>query len=246
MGIFYSFSYGQTNYQLKGFVVDENNEALTGATVLLNPIKEGTIANTKGYFIISNLPKGTYEIKISFMGYNPLIDSITIAGNKTYNAQLKVSTLSLQEVVVSDNYNESRKKEESLNIEIVNDEYLKQNLGGSLMNSLERLAGVTTIDIGSGQSKPVIRGLGFNRVVVVENDVKHEAQQWGADHGLEIDQYAVDNIEVIKGPASLMYGSDAIGGVIDMKNRKTPVNNSFGGTIDLFCLTNQLFHQRNY
>ena len=101
------------------------------------------------------------------------------------------------------------------------------------MNSLERLPGVTTIDIGSGQSKPVIRGLGFNRVVVVENSITHEAQQWGADHGLEIDQYAVDNVEILKGPASLMYGSDAIGGVIDMKNRKLPAENTFGGVIDL-------------
>ncbi len=149
--------------------------------------------------------------------------------------------MSLQEVVVTDNYAETRKKEESLNIEIVNDDYLKQNLGGSLMTSLERLPGITTIDIGSGQSKPVIRGLGFNRVVVVENNIKHEAQQWGADHGLEIDQYAVDNVEVIKGPASLMYGSDAIGGVIDMKNRKLPAENSFGGTIDLSGKTNNDF-----
>ncbi|HOL99121.1 MAG: Plug domain-containing protein [Bacteroidales bacterium] len=136
---------------------------------------------------------------------------------------------------MTDNYAETRKKEESLSIEIVNDEYLKQNLGGSLMSSLERLPGVSTMDIGSGQSKPVIRGLGFNRVVVVENNIKHEAQQWGADHGLEIDQYAVNNVEVIKGPASLIYGSDAMGGIIDMKNRKVPVENSFGGTIDPDC-----------
>ena len=109
------------------------------------------------------------------------------------------------------------------------------------MKSLERLPGVTTIDIGSGQSKPVIRGLGFNRVVVVENNVKHQAQQWGSDHGLEIDQYAVDNIEIIKGPASLMYGSDAIGGVVDMKNKNLPAENTFGGKIDLTGKSNNDF-----
>ncbi|MEZ5084100.1 MAG: TonB-dependent receptor plug domain-containing protein [Bacteroidales bacterium] len=75
-------------------------------------------------------------------------------------------------------------------------------------------------------------------VVVVENNIKHEAQQWGADHGLEIDQYAVENVEVIKGPASLMYGSDAMGGIIDMNNRKIPAENSFGGTVDLTGKTN--------
>jgi iron complex outermembrane receptor protein len=65
----------------------------------------------------------------------------------------------LHEVVITDHYAETRKKEESLNIEVVNDDYLRQNLGGSLMKSLERLPGVSTIDIGAGQSKPVIRGL---------------------------------------------------------------------------------------
>lgn len=235
------FSYGQTYNQLKGKVVNENNEPLTGASVFLFSVNKGTITDDKGFFVFDGLSEGVYSIEISFVGYKTFADTIYIAGNKTYYAQLDVSALSLQEVVVTDNYAEKRKKEESLNIEVVNDDYLKQNLGGSLMNSLERLPGITTIDIGSGQSKPVIRGLGFNRVVVVENNIKHEAQQWGADHGLEIDQYAVDNIEVIKGPASLMYGSDAIGGIIHMKNRHIPAENSFGGSVDLSGKTNNDF-----
>lgn len=241
MGILYNFSNAQTQYEVSGTVVDENNKPLTGASVFLFPVKKGTITNANGDFSINNLSKGKYSIEISFIGYKTLIDTISLAGNRTHIAQLEVSTLSLQEIVVTDNYAENRKKEESLNIEIVNDDYLKQNLGGSLMSSLERLPGVTTIDIGSGQSKPVIRGLGFNRVVVVENNIKHEAQQWGADHGLEIDQYAIDNIEVIKGPASLMYGSDAIGGIIDLKKRHIPAKNSFGGSVDLSGKTNNDF-----
>jgi iron complex outermembrane recepter protein len=241
MSILYNFSYGQPCCELKGTVFDENNEPLTGASIFLFPIERGAITDASGNFVIGSLSKGKYMIEISFMGYNKFTDSITVAGDETYNVRLKVTTLSLQEVVVTDDHAEGRKKEESLNIEIVNDHYLKQNLGGSLMSSLERLPGVTTFDIGSGHSKPVIRGLGFNRVVVVENNIKHEGQQWGSDHGLEIDQYAIDNIEVVKGPASLMYGSDAIGGVIDMKNRKLPDDNSFGGTIDLSGKSNNEF-----
>ncbi len=241
MVVFCSAVYGQTLYELKGNVFDEDNEPLTGATVFMYPMKKGTVTDVNGNFKIGQISKGDYKIEISFIGYNTLIDTISIVSNQTFNAQLHASSLSLQEVVITDNYAESRKKEESRNIEIVNDDYLKQNLGGSLMTSLERLPGITTIEIGSGQSKPVIRGLGFNRVVVVENDIKHEAQQWGADHGLEIDQYAVDNVEVIKGPASLEYGSDAIGGVIDMKNRKLPSPNSFGGSIDLSGKSNNDF-----
>ncbi len=241
MSIVYSVSHGQTYHELKGAVTDEHSDPLTGASVFLYPLNQGTVTNGNGIFVVDNLPTGKYEISISFVGYKTLTDTITITGNFTYNALLEVTAMSLQEVTVTDNYTETRQKEESLNIEIVNDDYLKRNMGGSLMHSLERLPGVTTIDIGSGQSKPVIRGLGFNRVVVVENNIKHEAQQWGVDHGLEIDQYAVDNIEIIKGPASLMYGSDAIGGVIDMKNRKKPVENAFGGTIDVSGKSNNEF-----
>jgi iron complex outermembrane receptor protein len=158
-----------------------------------------------------------------------------------YNTKLPVDIQKLDEVVIRDKYAETQKKENSLNVEIVNSDYLKQNFGGSIMKSLERLPGISTIDIGSGQSKPVIRGLSFNRIVAVENGIKHESQQWGSDHGLEIDQYAIDNIEVIKGPASLIYGSDAIGGVIDMKSRTLPVENSIGGTIDLCGKSNNSY-----
>jgi iron complex outermembrane receptor protein len=231
MCIFFNVSKGQSSYTIKGIVLDENNEALMGASVFLNPIEKMTITDSEGKFVFHNLVKNKYIVGISFIGYKNYGDTIFLSADKSYRVQLKRASLSLQEVVVSDNYAESEKKEESLNIEVVNDEYLKHYRGGSLMNSLERLPGLSTIDIGSGHSKPVIRGLGFNRVVVVENNIKHEAQQWGADHGLEIDQYAVDEVKIIKGPASLMYGSDAIGGVIDIKDRKIPADHSIGGSI---------------
>nr|WP_321357303.1 TonB-dependent receptor [uncultured Draconibacterium sp.] len=234
----YGHLFGQSAYVLNGLVVDENNQSLPGASVLLLPNEKGTVTNSNGQFVFDKLSQGSYILDISFIGYKSVVDTVLVDSNTSYKTQLEVANLSLQEVVVTDNYVETRKREESLNIEVVNDDFLKQNLGGSLMSSLERLPGVTTIDIGSGQSKPVIRGLGFNRVVVVENNIKHEAQQWGSDHGLEIDQYAVDNVEVIKGPASLRYGSDAIGGVIDMNSRELPAPNTFGGNVDLTGKTN--------
>ncbi|KQO22918.1 TonB-dependent receptor [Flavobacterium sp. Leaf82] len=138
----------------------------------------------------------------------------------------------LQEVVIKEDYEKRRKKEESLNIETVNSSFIQRNLGGSLMQSLQRLPGVKTISIGSGGSKPLIRGLSFNQVIVVENGIKHEGQQWGADHGLEIDQYAVNRVEIIKGPSSFMYGSDAIGGAINIKPVPFPSQNVLGGSLD--------------
>jgi len=239
--MFYGLTYGQNYYELKGNVVDENNAPLPGASVSLHSINKGDITDIQGNFTIQNLPKGNYEVTIDYIGYKTLKDTLYLSTNTAQHYQLEATPLSLQEVTITDNYAEKRKNEESLNIEVVNDDYLKQNLGGSLMNSLERLPGVSAISIGSGQSKPVIRGLSFNRVLVVENNIKHEAQQWGADHGLEIDQYAINNVEVIKGPASLMYGSDAIGGIIDMKDRSFPEEETFGGTIDISGKSNNDF-----
>jgi iron complex outermembrane receptor protein len=241
INILYTVSYSQVNYEIKGSILDESNEPLAGASVLLLSENIATITDSKGNFTIGNLAQGLYDIEISFVGYKTVIESISVPENKEYVYSLEVDAISLDEVLVSDSYSEMRKKEQSLNVEIVNDDYLKQNMGGSLMNSLERLPGVSAISIGSGQSKPVIRGLGFNRVAVVENNIKHEAQQWGADHGLEIDQYSVENVEVIKGPASLMYGSDAIGGVINISKRTIPAQNTFGGTIDLSSKSNNDF-----
>jgi len=231
----------QQFFTLNGSITDQKNEALPGAYILLSPLNSGASADGRGHYVIEDIPKGEYLVSVSFIGYKTLNDTLRIFENLKYNVKLSMSPLSLHEVVIIDDYTETRNREESLSLEIANEDYLKRHLGGSLMNSLERLPGISTIGIGSGQSKPVIRGLSFNRVVVVENNIKHEAQQWGSDHGLEVDQYAVERAEVIKGPASLRYGSDAIGGVIDIQNKKIPDNQTIGATIDLTGKSNSGF-----
>jgi len=109
---------------------------------------------------------------------------------------------------------------------------------GSLMQTLSRLPGVHAIGIGANQSKPQVRGLGFNRVATVENGIKHEGQQWGLDHGLEIDQFSVGTAEIIKGAASFMYGSDAIGGVIRLSPPAELPHDGFKGTLNLLAKSN--------
>ena len=130
------------------------------------------------------------------------------------------------------------RKEEASNVAFIRADYIRQNRGGSLMKSLERLPGISTIGIGSGASKPLIRGLGFNQVMVVQNGIKHEGQQWGADHGLEVDQFAADQITIIKGPASFKFGSDAIAGVIEIREKLPPSKNGIGGSLDLGARSN--------
>jgi len=116
---------------------------------------------------------------------------------------------------------------------------MEQQFESSLSQTLEILPGVQSIAIGSGQSKPVIRGLGHQRLAVVHDGIRHEGQQWGDDHGLEIDQFAIDRVEVIKGPSALLYGADAIGGVLLLRSvvrAQRPV----GGNVRLFFRSNNL------
>lgn len=117
---------------------------------------------------------------------------------------------------------EKEKRKTSQSVEFISKDEISRHLSGSLMQTLDRVAGVDYIGIGSGQSKPMIRGLAFNRVVVSEEGVRHEAQQWGADHGLEIDQFSVSKVKLIKGAASLALGSEAIGGVVFLEREKMP------------------------
>lgn len=140
-------------------------------------------------------------------------------------------------IIVGDNNKKNIQMKSSLNLIRINKSDLEHNFSGSLMQSLAGIPGVKAMNIGSGQSKPAIRGLGFNRMVVTENGIKHEGQQWGEDHGLEIDQFAIDKVEIIKGPAALLYGSDAIGGVVNLYSNALPVK-AFEGKADLFMRSN--------
>lgn len=222
--------------------MDAQQQRLPNAVVMIVDLGLYDTANARGEFLFDSLSISTFQVEITLSGYETLMKKMVAIKNERYPFQLKKTDITqLRGAKLKGNPNEQKDNRTSLSTQVVDEEFIKENLGGSLMQSLERLPGISSIDIGSGQSKPVIRGLGFNRVVVVENNVKHEAQQWGADHGLEIDQYAVGQVEVVKGPASLMYGSEAIGGVIDLQNRNVPVKNSIGGSIDLSGKTNNDF-----
>ncbi|UII26833.1 TonB-dependent receptor [Fulvivirga maritima] len=234
----YGFSSAQEKV-IRGQVLNLDNEVLEGASIMLTPGNVITIADEKGNFIIPLKANKSYTITISYIGY--ISKEIAVSHQDTSNPlkiQLHPSLQELEEVTIHTNPDKLAKKEEALNVEIVNKEFIRKNLGGSLMQSLERIPGVSSIGIGSGQSKPLIRGLGFNRVSVIDKGIKHEAQQWGADHGLEIDQFGASKIKILKGPASFIYGSDAIGGVIDILPPPAPNKNSLGGAVDIIGKSN--------
>lgn len=120
----------------------------------------------------------------------------------------------LSEVTVMGLTGTQRMKDSPIPFSVVAPAKLHRAFGTNLMNAIAIEPGINQISTGAGISKPVIRGLGYNRVVVVEQGIRQEGQQWGDEHGLEVDALGVHSVELLKGPASLMYGSDAIAGVM--------------------------------
>lgn len=137
----------------------------------------------------------------------------------------------LEEVQIDGDFETQNNKQISLSVQTVDKQFLEKYNGNSLMVSLERIPGITSINLGSNISKPVIRGLAFNRVIVNHGGIKQEGQQWGADHGLEIDQYDVEKVEIVKGASSLQYGSDGMGGIINLLPHSIPRDSSFNAKI---------------
>ncbi len=143
----------------------------------------------------------------------------------------------IDELVVKGNLQKQEQRNNALSVVVAERKDIEKRFSGNVMQGLEYIPGVQSIRIGSGFSKPMIRGMGFNRVSVVEGGVKQEGQQWGADHGLEIDAFNVDRVTIRKGSSSLLFGSDAMGGVVEILQPKLPLTNGFHGEIDLLGRT---------
>ena len=146
--------------------------------------------------------------------------------------------LELKEVTVTGAVGDMRMKETPMPIVVLQAKELHQLSSTNLIDAIAKQPGVSQITTGSGISKPVIRGLGYNRIVVVNDGIRQEGQQWGDEHGIEIDANEVSAVEILKGPASLMYGSDAMGGVLVFKNMPTLPEGSIKGKVNAEYQTN--------
>lgn len=225
------------NVEVSVYVSTTDEEAITGAKVSLNHAY--ALTELSGTAILKNISIGNHLLVVEAKGYAVYEKRIQIDGRKRhFHVKLKPEVNQLKTVEINSSAQHIRKNTDARNIEIVDQQFVQRNLDGSLMKTLDRLPGISSIGIGSGQSKPIIRGLGFNRVVVIDKGIKHEGQQWGADHGLEIDQFATGEIEIIKGPSSFVYGSDAIGGAINLKPVNVPLKQGLGGSVNLIGKTN--------
>ena len=210
-----SVSFAQIN--LSGKVSDQQTgEALVGVSVYFPDLKIGASTDINGEYKIQNLPKGKYVVQLKYIGYSEFVVLLNLDTITTKDFILDESVKEMNEVVVTGLSQASERKRIATPITTISTVELQQNTSTNIIDAIAKQPGISQITTGSGISKPVIRGLGYNRVLVVNDGIRQEGQQWGDEHGIEIDEYSVSKVEVLKGPASLAFGSDAMAGVINM------------------------------
>ena len=225
--------------RITGRVTDVDSLPLPGATVYIHELNKGTIADVNGEYTINNVPDGKLNVQFSFMGYGNVIQTIVLnKSDKVLNAKLKQTSIEAEEIVVSGGYN-STQHENAVKIDVLKLGELYAGQTPNFTKVLTRVPGVDMISKGSGVSKPVIRGLSMNDILVLNNGFRFENYQYSSHHPLGIDEFGISDVEIIKGPASLIYGSDAIGGVINfIKEKPAPIGQITGDyNLQLFSNT---------
>lgn len=213
---------------LTGRVVDESNNGLEGATVFIHELNEGTVTDKNGNFYFHELPSVRLKLKISFLGYSNSICSVNETESGIADIQMKLTTIEAEEFVVTGGFNGSQ-HENTVKIDILSIGQESDISTPNIMQILTNIPGVDMISKGNGIGKPVIRGMSMNDVLVLNNGFRFENYQYSSHHTLGIDEFGIDRVEIIKGPASLLYGSDAIGGVINfIRESPAPVNSLEG------------------
>jgi len=212
--------------KITGTTKNNQNQPMAGVTIALPEIHKETISDEKGNYVISNLPSGNFKIVFSYVGYATQSKAIVV-NQKTLQLDivLEETMHQMDEVIVSTAFNKLQ-SQNVMKVEHQSVKAMQQKGTATLIEGLATLPGVSQVSTGTSIGKPVIRGLSGNRVLVYTQGVRLENQQFGEEHGLGLNDSGIESVEVIKGPASLLYGSDAIGGVLYFNPEKFGKSNT--------------------
>lgn len=220
MSLFVGFTaLGQTKSLLSGKITEEGTGSpLIGATIRIHDVNRDAVSDAQGVYKTSSLPAGKYLVEVSYIGHQTIVEMVDINGSTEKNFALRDAVVEQEGVTVTGVSAATRLKQSPQPVVVLKKAELMKISSSNIINSLTQIPGVNAVTTGPAISKPFIRGLGYNRVVVVNDGIRQEGQQWGDEHGIEIDDYSAQRVEVLKGPASLMYGSDALAGVINIQS----------------------------
>lgn len=201
--------------QLQGKIVDTNNVPLNGATIYINELNKGTSSNNNGDFIISRLGKGVYNIQFSYIGYHTKIIKVNLIEKDTTTLliELQKSTININEVVISSAFTNAQDENTQI-VDVIKKNDMQKYGAFTVMDIINKIPGVDAVTTGPLVTRPIIRGLSSNRILTIIDGVRFETQQWDDEHGIGVNELGVDRIEIIKGPSSLIYGPEAMGGIV--------------------------------
>ncbi len=226
--------------KISGVVTDSIENPIKGVSVFLPEIHKSTITDAEGKYSLNNLPAGNIKITFSYLGFATQNSTVMVSQPITVlNVSLKESGFKMDEVVVSTAFSKLQ-SQNVMKVERMDVKDIRQKGASTLIEGLATIPGVSQISTGTSIGKPVIRGLSANRVLVYSQGVRMENQQFGDEHGLGLNDAGVESVEIIKGPASLLYGSDAIGGVLYLNPEKFAEANTFKGDFSQRLFANTL------
>ncbi|HEX2449613.1 MAG TPA: TonB-dependent receptor [Gemmatimonadales bacterium] len=208
---------------VSGTVTDTSGAPLTDARVTLIELARATTTDPEGRFSFTNVAPGAYRLSVSAIGFAPVIQRVTVGDSAvSLQIRLKPSVVELTELQVTASPNATTLLDSPQPASALSGNELLVRQSPSLGETVQSLPGVRSLSTGTGIGKPVIRGLTSNRVLVVVDGQRLETQQWGDEHGPNVETEEADRIEVIRGPASVLYGSDALGGVVNVVPKDLP------------------------
>ncbi|WP_139924818.1 TonB-dependent receptor [Hymenobacter sp. DG01] len=220
---------------LSGRVQDhESRGALAGATVVVLETQQATQTEPDGHYHLDLCP-GVYHVQVSFVGFTPETVEVRVSGAVLRDFQLHPDAIALKGAVVEGQHMAAPTPQATGNL---SGQALQQTRGQALGEALQKISGVTAIQTGPSIFKPMIHGLHSNRVTILNNGVRQEGQQWGQEHGPEIDPFIASQLTVVKGAASVRYGSDAIGGVVLVQPKALRDSAGTGAELNLVGMSN--------
>ena len=226
-----SFSQNNCNLSIKGRIIDKDtNLPISSVNVHVQPININIKTDGHGFFTIKSLCKGEYTLTISSIGFITKTVSIVLNENYTPSYYLEHDDIVLHDVQV---IGHQQRLQTTASSKLLSKSDLALTKGKGLAEILTAAAGVTMLQTGSTISKPVIHGMHSNRVLMMNNGIKQEDQQWGSEHAPEIDPFIASSMQVIKGAESVRYGAEAIGGVVLIEPAPLPINTPLQGNINL-------------
>jgi len=202
---------------LSGKITDhQTGETLVGVNVYFPELLRGAVSDKNGEYSFENLPKGEQIIRVSFVGYKTINKKIKInQTKKQLDFEMDMLVIEGQEIVISGNFT-STQHDNTVMISTLNSRQIDQSGSPTLMESISSTPGVDIISKGPGIGSPIIRGLSLSNILFLNNGISLQNYQFSENHPYMVDEFGVRRVEIIKGPASLIYGSGAVGGVINV------------------------------